>query len=99
MTLTQLNAFVLVARLGSVTSAANVPVELGPNKVLAVNTVHWSIPARQTNVHPVDGGTRLVQSEAFRGLLVPFSIKTLAAAQSSYQALNNALKAYVEAQR
>ena len=48
---------------------------------------------------PVDGGTRLVQSEAFRGLLVPFSIKTLAAAQSSYQALNNALKEYVEAQR
>jgi hypothetical protein len=48
---------------------------------------------------PADGGTRLVQSEAFRGLLVPFSIKTLAAAQSSYQALNNALKAYVEAQR
>ena len=33
-------------------------MELGPNKVLAVNSVHWSIPARQTNVHPVDGGTR-----------------------------------------
>ena len=42
----------------SVTSGASVPVELGPNKVLAVNSVHWSIPARQTNVHPVDGGTR-----------------------------------------
>jgi hypothetical protein len=48
---------------------------------------------------PVDGGTRLVQSETFRGLLVPFSGKTLAAAESGYQALNNALKAHVEAQR
>jgi hypothetical protein len=42
----------------SVTSATGVPVELGPNKVLAVNSVRWSIPARQTNVHPADGGTR-----------------------------------------
>lgn len=35
-----------------------VPIEIGPNKVLAVNTVHWSIPARQSNVHPIDGGAR-----------------------------------------
>jgi hypothetical protein len=42
----------------SVASADGVPVELGPNKILAVNTVHWAIPARQTNVHPADGGTR-----------------------------------------
>jgi hypothetical protein len=48
---------------------------------------------------PADGGTRLVQSETFRGLLVPFSGKTLTTAESGYQALNNALKAYVEAQR
>jgi len=40
-----------------------------------------------------------VQSETFRGLLVPFSSKTLAAAESGYQALTNALKAYVEAKR
>ena len=46
---------------------------------------------------PADGGTRLVQSETFRGLLVPFASKTLAAAESGYQALNHALKAYVEA--
>ncbi|MDN4597078.1 LysM domain-containing protein [Leifsonia virtsii] len=38
--------------------ADSVPVELGPDKVLAVTTVHWSVPARQTNVHPVDGGAR-----------------------------------------
>jgi hypothetical protein len=40
------------------TSASGLPVELGPNKVLAVNSVHWAIPLRATNVHPVDGGTR-----------------------------------------
>jgi LysM repeat protein len=39
-------------------SADGVPVELGPDKVLAVTSIHWSIPVRQTNVHPVDGGTR-----------------------------------------
>jgi hypothetical protein len=35
-----------------------VPIELGPDKVLAVNTVRWSIPVRQSNVHPADGGAR-----------------------------------------
>jgi LysM repeat protein len=39
-------------------SANGVPVELGPGKVLAVNTVHWSIPVRQSNVHPADNGAR-----------------------------------------
>jgi hypothetical protein len=46
----------------SATSTAGIPTELGPNKVLAVNTVHWSIPLRQSNVHPVDGGTRAYAS-------------------------------------
>jgi hypothetical protein len=46
----------------SATSTDGVPVELGPNKILAVNSVHWAIPARQTNVHPIDGGTRLYAS-------------------------------------
>ncbi|WP_089907633.1 LysM peptidoglycan-binding domain-containing protein [Leifsonia sp. 21MFCrub1.1] len=40
----------------SAASADGIPVELGPNKILAVNSVRWSIPARQTNVHPVDHG-------------------------------------------
>lgn len=44
-----------------------------------------------------DGGTRLVQSEAFRGLLVPFSGKTLARAEASFQAVNQALRERVEA--
>lgn len=46
---------------------------------------------------PADGGTRLVQSESFRGLLVPFSGKTLARAEVSFQGLNEALKERAEA--
>jgi LysM repeat protein len=46
----------------SAASANGVPTEIGPNKVLAVNAVHWSIPVRQSNVHPVDGGTRAFAS-------------------------------------
>ncbi|WP_022901241.1 LysM peptidoglycan-binding domain-containing protein [Humibacter albus] len=42
----------------SAASFDGVPVELGPNKVLAVDTVQWNVPVRQSNVHPVDGGTR-----------------------------------------
>ena len=48
-------------------------------------------------LRPADGGTRLVQSESFRGLLVPFSAKTLARAEASFQALNEALKKRAEA--
>ncbi|MBF4613144.1 LysM domain-containing protein [Curtobacterium sp. VKM Ac-1376] len=36
----------------------DVPVEIAADKVLAVSTVRWSVPARQTNVHPADGGAR-----------------------------------------
>jgi hypothetical protein len=36
----------------------DLPVELGPDKVLAVQPVRWSVPARTTNVHPVDSGAR-----------------------------------------
>lgn len=46
----------------SATSGDGIPTELGPNKVLAVNTVHWGIPVRQSNVHAVDGGTRTYAS-------------------------------------
>jgi hypothetical protein len=51
----------------SATSANGIPVELGPNKVLAVNTVNWAIPSRQTNVHPADGGTREYASGTVTG--------------------------------
>jgi len=48
----------------SAPSGDGIPVELGPDKVLAVNTVSWNIPVRQSNVHPVDGGARAYASGA-----------------------------------
>jgi hypothetical protein len=45
---------------------------------------------------PADGGTRLVQSETFRGLLVGFSAKTLLRAEASFRALNEAIKKRAE---
>lgn len=45
---------------------------------------------------PADRGTRLLQTETFRGILVPLSGKTIAAAETSYQKLNEALKQHVE---
>jgi hypothetical protein len=42
-------------------------------------------------------GTRLVQSESFRGLLTKFEGKTFANAEASFQGLNQALKERVEA--
>ncbi len=39
-----------------------------------------------------DGGTRLEQSETFRGLLTAFSGRTFARAEASFQALNEAVK-------
>jgi hypothetical protein len=44
-----------------------------------------------------DGGTRLVQSETFRGLLAMFSGKTFANAEASFRGLNEALKERAEA--
>ncbi len=44
-----------------------------------------------------ESGTRLAQSETFRGLLVPFSGKTFARTEASFQALNKALKKRAEA--
>jgi len=46
----------------------------------------------------VGDGTRLVQSETFRGLLVPLSGKTITAAEADFAALNRALKQRVEEQ-
>jgi hypothetical protein len=48
-------------------------------------------------LNPANGGTRLVQSESFRGLLVPFSGKTMTRSEASFQALNEAIKKRVEA--
>ena len=43
-----------------------------------------------------DGGTRLTQSETFRGLLTAFSGRTFARAEASFQELNEALKKRAE---
>ena len=42
-------------------------------------------------------GTRLVQSESFKGLLTRFSGKTFARAEAAFQAVNEALKERAEA--
>jgi hypothetical protein len=61
-----------------------------------------SVPGIMSGEHsftlrPVGDGTHLVQSESFRGLLVPFSAKTFASAEASFRALNEALKKRAEA--
>ncbi len=48
---------------------------------------------------PVGGGTRVVQSETFRGLLARFPGKTFTNAEGSFQALSKALKERAEARR
>ncbi len=61
-----------------------------------------SLPGIMSGEHsfvlsPADAGTRLVQSESYRGLLVSFSGKTFAGAEASFRAVNEALKKRVEA--
>ncbi|HTS97738.1 MAG TPA: SRPBCC domain-containing protein [Streptosporangiaceae bacterium] len=46
---------------------------------------------------PAGSGTRLVQSESFRGLLVPFAGKAVAGAEAGFQRVNAALKQRAEA--
>ena len=45
---------------------------------------------------PVSSGSRVVQSETFRGLLTHFAGKTFANAEASFKALNEALKKRAE---
>jgi hypothetical protein len=60
-----------------------------------------SLPGIMTGEHsftlsPADGGTQLVQTETFRGLLVPFSGTIISRTQPQFQALNQALKQRAE---
>jgi hypothetical protein len=74
--------------------------------VLAAETareLRWrsSLPGIISGEHsftltPADGGTRLVQTENFRGLLGHFSAKTTSRYQASTQALNDAIKQRAE---
>jgi len=45
-----------IVTYSSAPSADGVPLEIGPDKVLAVSSVAWSIPPRETNIAPVDSG-------------------------------------------
>ncbi len=45
---------------------------------------------------PITSGTRLVQSESFRGLLAPFSGRTTANTSTSFRELNEALRKRAE---
>ena len=56
-----------------------------------------SLPGLMTGEHsftltPAEGGTRLVQTEIYTGLLARFSAKTTSSFQASFQALNDAIK-------
>jgi len=50
----------------------------------------------QFELRDLGGSTRVTQSETFRGVLVPFTGKTIASTASDFRALNQALKARVE---
>jgi hypothetical protein len=61
-----------------------------------------SLPGIMSGEHsfvltPADGGTRVEQSETFRGLLTAFAGKTFSQAEASFRALNEALKKRAEA--
>jgi hypothetical protein len=50
----------------------------------------------QFALEDLGGHTRLTQSETFRGVLVPFTSKTITKTESDFRALNQALKQRVE---
>jgi hypothetical protein len=75
-------------------------------KVLAAEPgaqLSWvsSLPGIITGEHsftltPVDGGTRLVQTETYRGLLGRMSAKSISRTKASFEALNQAIKQRAE---
>jgi hypothetical protein len=93
--------------LGSVTPTGH-PRSVRP-RILIVEPgveLRWraSIPGIIGGEHsfvlsPADQGTQLVQSETFRGILVPFAGAILARSEASYQKVNQALKKRVETGR
>ena len=75
-------------------------------KVLAAEPgaqLRWisSLPGIITGEHsftliPADGGTRLVQTETYRGLLARMSAKSISRTKASFEALNQAIKQRAE---
>ena len=60
-----------------------------------------SLPGIITGEHnfaltPADGGTRLVQTETYRGLLARMSAKSISRTKASFEALNQAIKQRAE---
>lgn len=51
----------------------------------------------QFAIEDADGHTRLTQSETFRGILIPFTGKTISQTETDFRNLNQALKQRVEA--
>lgn len=86
------------------------PVTIRPMVLVAEPAAHWRLLGGLPGIFgrlifsgehrfaltAAGGGTRLVQSETFRGILVPFTGKALAGAQASFQKQNEALKKRVE---
>jgi hypothetical protein len=92
-------------RLRSVQSASGRLMTVKPKITVAEPgaELRWasSLPGIMSGEHSfaltqAGGGTRLVQSETFRGILAAFSGKTLAATEASFRALNEALKKRAE---
>jgi len=50
----------------------------------------------QFELEHLDGFTRVTQSETFRGILIPFTGRSITATKSDFRALNQALKTRVE---
>ncbi|WP_256255860.1 hypothetical protein [Streptomyces sp. MUSC 14] len=62
---------------------------------------HFGVPGVFDGVHgfeptPRDGGTHVLQSERFSGLLVPFSGAVITPSEKGFQALTDALRERVE---
>jgi hypothetical protein len=88
------------------------PVTIRPLILTAVPGVEWRLRGglpgilgrliftgeHSFTLTAVGGGTRLMQSEDFRGALVPLIGRALTAAQRSFQEHNEALKKRVESQ-
>jgi hypothetical protein len=92
-------------RLRSVHPANGKMMTVKPKIVVAEPgaELRWisSLPPIMSGEHsfvltPADGGTKLVQSESFRGLLVPLAGKTFANAEASFAGLNEAIKKRAE---
>ena len=59
------------------------------------------IPGLFTGEHhhelrPIDGGTRYIQTESFRGVMVPFVGKAIVETEAAFDRMNQALKARAE---